>query len=115
MSDAETAAAAAATTGATTAGMADHEVEDRSRKLGWEPQAQWRGKPDEFKDARSFMDTAFSTPAVLYQNYETLDRRYGNLEREHRATRQKMDEAVRSEEHTSELQSRQYLVCRLLL
>src|SRR3712207_2206628 len=25
------------------------------------------------------------------------------------------DEAVRSEEHTSELQSRQYLVCRLLL
>src|SRR3712207_8622267 len=26
-----------------------------------------------------------------------------------------VDEAVRSEEHTSELQSRQYLVCRLLL
>src|SRR3712207_7568068 len=26
-----------------------------------------------------------------------------------------LDEAVRSEEHTSELQSRQYLVCRLLL
>src|SRR3712207_8101026 len=27
----------------------------------------------------------------------------------------KTDELVRSEEHTSELQSRQYLVCRLLL
>src|SRR3712207_7795522 len=27
----------------------------------------------------------------------------------------KVDEYVRSEEHTSELQSRQYLVCRLLL
>src|SRR3712207_7165962 len=26
-----------------------------------------------------------------------------------------LDEATRSEEHTSELQSRQYLVCRLLL
>src|SRR3712207_8992057 len=26
-----------------------------------------------------------------------------------------LDQAVRSEEHTSELQSRQYLVCRLLL
>src|ERR1035437_1315128 len=94
MSDAETAAAAAATTGATTAGMADHEVEDRARKLGWKAQDQWRGKADEVKDGRSFMDTAFSNPAVLYQNYETLDRRYGNLEREHRATRQKMDEAV---------------------
>src|SRR3712207_7000133 len=28
---------------------------------------------------------------------------------------QPTDEALRSEEHTSELQSRQYLVCRLLL
>src|SRR3712207_8080415 len=30
-------------------------------------------------------------------------------------TSRKVDEIVRSEEHTSELQSRQYLVCRLLL
>src|SRR5205809_7212099 len=37
---------------------------------------------------------------------ETRDRRAG---RDHRAT------AVRSEEHTSELQSRLHLVCRLLL
>src|SRR3712207_9274430 len=28
---------------------------------------------------------------------------------------QRIDERLRSEEHTSELQSRQYLVCRLLL
>src|SRR3712207_8875265 len=34
---------------------------------------------------------------------------------DHRADRQAADGAVRSEEHTSELQSRQYLVCRLLL
>src|SRR3712207_8894851 len=32
-----------------------------------------------------------------------------------RAARQSGWETVRSEEHTSELQSRQYLVCRLLL
>src|SRR3712207_9437725 len=32
-----------------------------------------------------------------------------------RADHQPPDVAVRSEEHTSELQSRQYLVCRLLL
>src|SRR5438445_9253538 len=31
------------------------------------------------------------------------------------ATRQKLQVRPRSEEHTSELQSRQYLVCRLLL
>src|SRR3712207_8295237 len=33
----------------------------------------------------------------------------------HRAGLQAGDSLVRSEEHTSELQSRQYLVCRLLL
>src|SRR3712207_8295507 len=32
-----------------------------------------------------------------------------------RATAPKVIDAARSEEHTSELQSRQYLVCRLLL
>src|SRR3712207_7823778 len=32
-----------------------------------------------------------------------------------RARHQQLLEALRSEEHTSELQSRQYLVCRLLL
>src|SRR3712207_8302014 len=34
---------------------------------------------------------------------------------EHRVERGDADEQERSEEHTSELQSRQYLVCRLLL
>src|SRR3712207_9392406 len=33
----------------------------------------------------------------------------------YRAALTKLQEAARSEEHTSELQSRQYLVCRLLL
>src|SRR3712207_8058814 len=32
-----------------------------------------------------------------------------------RAKNDKMEDEARSEEHTSELQSRQYLVCRLLL
>src|SRR3712207_8085278 len=43
-----------------------------------------------------------------------VERRVGvpPLDRLHRAER---DVAERSEEHTSELQSRQYLVCRLLL
>src|SRR3712207_7486725 len=36
-------------------------------------------------------------------------------DRERRARRRHLDRARRSEEHTSELQSRQYLVCRLLL
>src|SRR5258707_12108262 len=52
------------------------------------------------------VDSAFNALAqtVLVQNSRTLD----DLVRE-------MLRPMRSEEHTSELQSRQYLVCRLLL
>src|SRR3712207_8653899 len=39
----------------------------------------------------------------------------GKLEERHHRSRRAGVVAVRSEEHTSELQSRQYLVCRLLL
>src|SRR3712207_7622692 len=48
----------------------------------------------------------------LEERAELREREVGHVElaglRDH-------DEALRSEEHTSELQSRQYLVCRLLL
>src|SRR3712207_8363366 len=43
-------------------------------------------------------------PAAVRENYANLLVQLGHGE-----------EAARSEEHTSELQSRQYLVCRLLL
>src|SRR5258707_14247109 len=50
--------------------------------------------------------------------YTTLFRSRGSIRvprRSRRATRAAPGCASRSEEHTSELQSRQYLVCRLLL
>src|SRR5947209_14190249 len=50
-----------------------------------------------------------SRARVRYQ----LERR--NLIEQLRELNQSLEEKVRSEEHTSELQSRQYLVCRLLL
>src|SRR3712207_7937820 len=42
-------------------------------------------------------------------------RRQSRLEVSHRRVRKERSQRRRSEEHTSELQSRQYLVCRLLL
>src|SRR3712207_7738467 len=45
---------------------------------------------------------------------EQLARELSNCERGAMDS-QRRDDGVRSEEHTSELQSRQYLVCRLLL
>src|SRR3712207_7220292 len=43
------------------------------------------------------------------------DRLFGLADLDHAGAGDRREDAVRSEEHTSELQSRQYLVCRLLL
>src|SRR3712207_9582528 len=45
----------------------------------------------------------------------TADRLLGLLSQDGVTASQTTDDTLRSEEHTSELQSRQYLVCRLLL
>src|SRR3712207_8036099 len=53
------------------------------------------------------------TPEPLESRPEGEGARF--VVQEHSATRMHWDLRLRSEEHTSELQSRQYLVCRLLL
>src|SRR5947209_16268340 len=54
---------------------------------------------------------------VVYPEWQGASREFGlrlkQIWKERRTSR--LPEDVRSEEHTSELQSRQYLVCRLLL
>src|SRR5438445_10071281 len=59
-------------------------------------------------DLANQVDRARKTERALKAREQELGTRTGELE-EARAT------LARSEEHTSELQSRQYLVCRLLL
>src|SRR3712207_7869442 len=59
-------------------------------------------------------------PAITHPGDDLLrparhTRRRVRFERRSRATRVRGVRRTRSEEHTSELQSRQYLVCRLLL
>src|SRR3712207_7850272 len=64
-------------------------------------------------DENALLDTDKTTPIVdLDQLFNTLDpKARQSLQR----VIQGSAEQYRSEEHTSELQSRQYLVCRLLL
>src|SRR5947209_19812179 len=60
--------------------------------------------------------TLFRSPEGLRPAH--VPGRHARSRRRHpgsRCARHRQDRAARSEEHTSELQSRQYLVCRLLL
>src|SRR3712207_7635122 len=53
------------------------------------------------EQVKKLVDTGYRTARKIIEDY--------------REAMVKIAEALRSEEHTSELQSRQYLVCRLLL
>src|SRR3712207_555107 len=57
---------------------------------------------------------AASTPSSFVA-FDLLAERGGNLMEKSQLERRRALERLRSEEHTPELQSRQYLVCRLLL
>src|SRR3712207_8522432 len=66
---------------------------------------------DAFKNQnRSDQEAYVKGKKVLYFYHDSIDAIGDKAKTEHRTF-----DACRSEEHTSELQSRQYLVCRLLL
>src|SRR3712207_7727762 len=65
-------------------------------------------------DAEAIKDTAVTQPLVVAMSL-FVARELGGLPGPVAHTPQSGRDVVRSEEHTSELQSRQYLVCRLLL
>lgn len=77
------------------AAMPDEQVEGLARHLGWKPMEEgYRGKPENFRDARAFVETANRNPAVLWNNLQTLDKRYGKLETNARDTAEKLDKAL---------------------
>src|ERR1035437_5123811 len=86
-------------------------VEPEEKGGGEEHSEPWPDPPE--PDPATVTGLRHSKPAVIFQN--TAVHHHGEA-RFHGAARGVfMDYAfLRSEEHTSELQSRQYLVCRLL-
>src|SRR3712207_7189864 len=64
---------------------------------------------------RSLLDVHEHAVALEDLEVAQRDRRRDRVAAERDAVRELRLRAIRSEEHTSELQSRQYLVCRLLL
>lgn len=77
------------------ANMSDEQVEHFARHLGWKPMEEgFKGKPENFKGPRDYVDMANRNPAIMWQNLRTIEKRYGTLERDSADTRAKLDQAV---------------------
>src|SRR5947209_7963494 len=85
----------------------EEEEEEQSEEEGTEVEAA----PEEEKATNDEIDWE----EILLDGFDTGGRREEHEEREYYEPVTVDSRNLRSEEHTSELQSRQYLVCRLLL
>src|SRR5206468_10290969 len=76
-----------------------------------------QGAADTYQELRRYLEAAaaWDRALAITPSAVTLRVRRAQVDLESRADTQPMQEVIRSEEHTSELQSRSDLVCRLLL
>ena len=58
------------------------EVEDKARRMGWKPQEEYKGDPNRWTDAESFVKVGEERIPVMKENYRKLEDKYTNLEQQ---------------------------------
>ena len=58
------------------------EVEDKARRMGWKPEAEYKGDPNRWTDAESFVKVGEERIPVMKENYRKLEDKYTNLEQQ---------------------------------
>lgn len=69
---------------------ADGDVEERARRMGWRPREEYTGDPAQWRDADEYLKRGYDAPGVLVERYNRLDRRFADVERELRDTRERL-------------------------
>lgn len=102
-------------TGAQPAGDsgADMSVEARARRMGWYPKAEYRGRPEDWMDADSFVKRAEEEMPILRSQLRSLDAKLAGSEAQSRALQgqvqqmnQKLESAVEAIDSMRELSTK---------
>lgn len=64
------------------------EVEDKARRMGWKPQEEYKGDPNRWTDAESFVKVGEERIPVMKENYRKLEDKYQNLEQQVKAQKE---------------------------
>lgn len=70
----------------------ERDYEAEARKMGWRPKDEWNGDPNHWRDAKSFVELGETSPAILRQRVEKLDK---TLEQERAEMRRYREETKR--------------------
>lgn len=74
-------------------GQDGHDYEEQARMMGWTPQDHWRGDPDRWVDAETFVERAQTRPAIAAERLRKADAALA----EERAARE-MDQQIAQEQ-----------------
>lgn len=58
------------------------DIEAVARRAGWRPRSEWKGKPEDWTDAATFVDRGFKNSAMSRERYLKLDRRFAASQNE---------------------------------
>lgn len=72
----------------------DGEIEQVARANGWRPQEDFKGPPEKWVPAETFVARGFESPAVLRERNQVLTERFNQMERTNRDLSAKVDTAV---------------------
>jgi len=56
-------------------------LEDRAKLHGWSPEEDWRGDPDNWVDAKTFLKKMEQRPAIARERFEAMEKRLARMER----------------------------------
>jgi hypothetical protein len=74
------------------------EVEDKARVMGWKPKEEYKGDPNRWTDAETFVKVGEERIPVMKENYRKLEDKFKNLE----------DKLTATQEFQKESSKRQY-------
>lgn len=94
-------------------GDVDMSIEARARRMGWYPQAEYRGRPEDWMDAEAFVKRAEEEMPILRSQLRNLDAKLAGSEAQSRALQgqvqtmnQRLNEAVEAIDSMRELSSK---------
>jgi len=76
-------------------------VEERARLAGWKPKEEFKGPPEQWRDAETFLKHGEEDLPVIRERYKTLENRFATYQRDTAKTLETLTETVRRANETA--------------
>lgn len=79
------------------------DFDGRARRMGWKPKEEFRGDPDRWTDAKTFVERGENELPVLRERYRTLDDRMSRVQSEFESTRREIQDLKKTNQEAADV------------